>query len=384
MRRLILLLLFVLAALPARAQIGRQPLVRAGTPEDRALLEIDAATDPARRLALLNTFLAEFGQGGRHELALLAYERFIAHYLGERNYEKAFEYGDRAFQLDPDNLTIAVLLVRAAQEKGDVAQVFDGGDRVGAILQRFKAAPPPAGVDPATWPERKAMALDQANDQIQYVYSALFTLAYQTPDAARRAALLERYANAFPDSPHAANAQALVAAAYQQAQNYPKMLAFAERILERDPNHISMLILLADYGSEKGEQLDKAEAYATRALALLGQQTKPEALPADEWQRQQALQQGLAQSALGQIHLQRGRNPQAVDALRAAGPLLKPDPVTYGRNQYRLAFALLNLKRTAEARTVLQEAATINSPYRALAQQKLSEIRAGRPATKRP
>ena len=48
--------------------------------------------------------------------------------------------------------------------------------------------------------------------------------------------------------------------------------------------------------------------------------------------------------------------------------------MTYGRNQYRLGFALLNLKRIPEARAALTEAASVDSPYRGLAQQKLSTL----------
>ena len=39
-----------------------------------------------------------------------------------------------------------------------------------------------------------------------------------------------------------------------------------------------------------------------------------------------------------------------------------------------MGFALLNLKRVAEARTALSEAASINSPYRPLAEEKLKSL----------
>ena len=210
----------------------------------------------------------------------------------------------------------------------------------------------------------------------------LFSTAYQTRDPAARAALLERFAAAFPDSPYAANAQTLVAAAYQQAQNYPKMLDFAQKILARDANNLGMLILLSDYFSERGEQLDKAEEYAKKAFDLLEKAQKPEGVAEEQWQKQVSLQKGLAWTALGQVHIHRRRDAQAVEAFRAAAPLLKPDPFTYARNQYRMGFALLNLKRVAEARSVLAEAASIDSPYRALAQEKLKTLPPG-PAKKR-
>jgi hypothetical protein len=346
--------LLLLVALPASAQIGKQPTVRAGTPEDKALLEIDNATDAAQKLELLNKFLADFGQG---DAALLAYERFMAHYLAEKNYAKVFEYGDKTLALDPGNFSAAINMLRAAHEKGDTAKAFDYGDRIGAILQRFKNAPPPEGSDPTAWKERKGFALEHAQEEIGYVHSALLTLANQAPDPAAKIPLLDRYIKAFPDSAYLGSAQVLMAA---------------------------LMTLQADNWSDKGEQLDKAESYAKSALDVLAQAQKPAQLSDEQWAQQKALQQGLAQSVMGQVHIHKGRNAQAVDAFRAAAPLLKADPPTYARNQYRLGFALLNLKRNPEARTAFTEAAAINSPYRALAQQKLNELGgARRPAKKR-
>jgi hypothetical protein len=54
--------------------------------------------------------------------------------------------------------------------------------------------------------------------------------------------------------------------------------------------------------------------------------------------------------------------------------LLKPDANSYARNQYRLGFALLNLKKVPEAKAALADAASVNSPYKALAQEKLKAM----------
>jgi len=376
MRRILIFLAAVLAlSLPAAAQIGKSPMVRAGTEEDRALLAIDNATDPAQKLALLDQFLANFGQT---DLALLAYERYMAHYLGVKDYAKVFEYGEKALALDPDHISSAVTMVRAAQEMGDTAKAFEYGERIGAMLERYKAAPPPEGMDEMSWRDRKAITFERLGDQLNYVYYTLYSIAYQTQDLLKRAGMLERYASMFPDSPYTSNAESLVAASYQQAQDYPKMLEFAQKVLQRDAENLGMLILLADYWSERGEELEKAEEYGKKALELLEQAQKPEQVTEEQWEQQKGLQRGLVQSALGQIEIRKGNNREAVEAFKEAAPLLKPDPLTYARNQYRLGFALLNLRRTSEARAALTEAASVDSPYKALAQQKLNEISASR------
>jgi len=372
MRRLLLFLCvcFLLAA-PLPAQIGKNILLSAGSPEDKALAKINATTDAAEKLALLEQWLAEFGKS---DLPILAYEIYIAHYAAEKNYDKAFEYGDKLFALDPDSLMTAVNLFRISQEKGDLQRLAGYGERAAAILQRYKAKPAPEGTPADFWERQKAETLAGLADTINYLQYTMFNSGYQAHDPATRAAVLERFAIAYPDSPYASAAQQLVAAAYQQAQNYAKMLEFAQRILAADPNSVSMLILLSDYWSEKGEQLDKAEEYAKKVLDVLAAAQKPAQLTDELWQQQKSLQQGLAQSALGQVHIQKNRLQQAVEAFKVASPLLKSDPTTYGRNLYRLGFTLARMKNTTEARTVLTEAASVNSPYKALAEEILVKL----------
>lgn len=363
--------LLLLAVLPAGAQIGKNVPIRAGTPEDRALAEISAATDPAEKLALIDKFAAELGTG---DLAIVADEQYVNYYLTAKNYDKAFEYGEKLWTLDPDNFANGINLVRGAQEKGDADRLLTYGEKIGAILRRFKAQPAPAGRDANDWEQVKARTVEDNKENIVYIEQSLFAAAYGTTSPAARAGLLERFAKAFPDSPYADQGLGIAAASFQQAQNYPKMLAVAGSLLAKDANNLAMLILLADYYSEKGEQLDKAESYAKKALDVLPAAKKPEGATDERWQQQILLQKGLVLSALGEININRNNNAQALENLKAAGPLLKPDAVTYGRNQYRLGFALLNLKRVSEARAALTEAATINSPYKGLAQQKLQTL----------
>ena len=372
---------FLALALISLAQMGKRVVIGANTPEDKALTDISAAADPAQKLALIDKFFADYGIG---DMAIVAYELYIAHYQATKNPGKAAEYCEKLLTVDPENFSAAVNWVRAEQEKGDVGKLFTAGERAAAILTRYKAQPAPADTDPAMWEQTKAKNLADAQEMIHYVEGTLFGAGYQTREAATRAALLERYLAAFPDSPYTGSAQALVATAYQQAQNFPRMLAFAGKIVEKDPNSIGMLLLLADYYSDHGEQLDKAETYAKKALDLLPQAKRPEGVTEDQWQKQISLQKGLMWSALGQVHISRKRDAQSLEAFRNAAPLLKPDPYSYARNQYRMGFALINLKRLPEARTAFTEAASVDTPYRGPAQEKLKSLPAAphRPAKK--
>lgn len=353
-------------------QIGKYVPVQAGSEVDRALNEINAATDPGQKLTLIQKFAEGPGKDGNNPL--LADGLFVDYYLGQKNYDQAFEYGDKLFELDPDNFPNAINMVRAAAEKGDVDRLSAYGEKAGGIMQRYKAAPAPADTPASAWEEQKKHTLEANKDGYTYVQQLVFSGVYQVKDPAKRAGLLVKFAQAFPDSAYANQALGVAATAYQQAQNTPKMLEVANGLLAKDPNDVGMLLLLSDYYGEKGEQLDKAESYGKKAISALDTAAKPEGATDEQWAQQKALQKGLALSSLGQVNIEKKDNAQAVGNLKAAAPLVKPDDVSYARNQYRLGFALLNLKRNAEAKEAFTQAASVNSPYKALAQDKLKGL----------
>jgi tetratricopeptide (TPR) repeat protein len=350
-------------------QIGKFVPIQAGSDVDHALTEINAATDSAQKLALLDKFAT--GPGNEGDNPILADGLYVDYYIEQKNYDKALEYGDKLFALDPDNFQNAMNMIRAASEKGDSERVVGYGEKAQGILKRFKEAPVPAGTAPQVWEEQKAKTLESNKDGVAYIQQAVYNGALQARDAGKRAGLLARFAQAYPDSPYTSQALGVAATSYLQAQNAPKMLEVANSLLAKDPNNLGMLLLLSDYYCDKIDQLAKAEAYAKKTISLLDTAPKPEGLTDDQWGKQKGLQKGLALSSLGQVNIEKKDNAQAVDNLKAAAPLLKPDDGSYGRNQYRLGFALLNLKRTAEAKEAFTQAASVNGPYKALAQDKL-------------
>jgi tetratricopeptide (TPR) repeat protein len=370
-RALILTAALLWLAGTGQAQIGKQVMVRAGTEEDARLQQIQNTADPQEKIRLLEEFLADFGDT---DAALIAYEMLVSQYMAVQNAAKVYEYGEKALQADPDNFTMALNLFRTAQEQNDLERMFTYGKTLSDIVARYKARPAPAGTPEDVWQQQKQQTLEGVASSVNYVELTLFNAAYRTQDLAQKAALLERFLAAFPDSQYAASAQALVAATYQQTQQYDKMLEFAQGILGRDPNNIQMLLLLADYWTERGEELAKAEEYAQRALQALEAATRPEPLSEEQWQQQTSLQKGLAHSALGMVRAHRKQFAQAVEEFRAASPLLKADNFSYARNLYRLGFTLANLRRIREARQALTEAVSIDSPYKALAQKELDRL----------
>jgi tetratricopeptide (TPR) repeat protein len=372
MQRLMILIAILLSvSATASAQIGKSVSVSAGTPEDKALTEIYAAPDGPEKVALLDKFMADFGKG---DMELLADQLYVQTYLAQKNYGKVYEFAAKELAVDPTNVSAAVAMVHAAEEQGDLKKLYDAGDKVAEIVAQYKNAPAPEGAAPDQWTQQKTTNLANVQGDVGYVEYALVNAAYKTTDPAARAALFERYVTMFPDSQYTPAVREQTAIAYQQAQQIPKMLDTAQRILVTDPNNISMLLLLSDYWTENGQQLDKAAEYAQQALDQLAQAKKPDNLNDDQWQMQISVEKGLAYSAIGETNVNKGRNQPAVDAFKQASPLLKSNTVLYARNLYRLGFTLAKMERIPEARTVLTEAVSINSPYKSKAQETLNKI----------
>ena len=363
----------MVAAGSATAQIGKTVSVAAGTPEDKALTDIYAATDGPDKIALLDKFMADYGKG---DMELLGDQLYVQSYLAQKDYGKVYEFGDKVLALDPDNFSTAVIMVHAAEEQGDSKRLFDACQKVAAIVKRYKSAAPPEGTPADAWNAQRDAVLKTVEGDVGYVQYALLNAAYKTTDATARAALLEGYAATFPDSTYTVSAREQTAIAYQQAQNAPKMVAAAQSLLTSNPDDISMLILLADTWCNDPAHLDKAAAYAQHALDLLTQAKKPDNVDDAQWQKQVAIQKGLAYSSLGEVNVNKGgaRTGQAIDQFKQAAPLLKSDTFSYAQNQYRLGFTLAKLQRIPEARVVLTEVIGLNSPYKSRALDTLNKI----------
>lgn len=370
-RTLVVSSLLTLLAGSAAAQIGKTVSVAAGTPEDKALTPIYAAPDGHEKVALLDKFMADYGKG---DYELLGDELYVQTYLVQKDYAKVYEYGDKALELDPLSLSVVVNLVHAAEEQGDTGKLFTYGEKAGAIVKAYKESAAPEGMSAQDWAAHQAQAIQQSQSDLAYIEYTLVKAAYKVTDPAARAGYFEGFTAAFPDSSYTPAIREQTAIAYEQAQNKPKMLETAQSILKSDPNNIAILLMLADYWSDNGQQLDQASADAQKALDLLAKAQKPPAMADADWQQHIAVQKGIAYTSLGQVNAINNKFAPAVAQFKQASPLLKSSNFSYARNLYRLGFSLAKLKRTLEARQTLTECVSIDSPYKPLAQQTLAKI----------
>jgi tetratricopeptide (TPR) repeat protein len=371
-RRLLLVAIFLMTAVsPAAAQLGKRISVRAGTPEDQAIAAISKATSPQQKLTLLDKFAADHPSG---DMALMADRMYVDTYMSLKNYPKVYEYGDKALAIDPNDLQVAVSCVRAAQLQNNTAKLFSYGLQVGEMAARYKAEPPPAGYPADEWAAQKQQALASAKPSIDWVAGVLFHAAATAPSATQRAAYLEKFIDAFSGSTYAENAEYHIAEAYHRAGQNEKMLAFVKKRVAANPDDVGMQLLLADYLSTKGTELDQAETSANKVIQLLSTAQKPAGMADAQWQKQSSNQKGLAYSALGQVYVNQKKDDEAVKAFEQAKPLLVGSTENSARNLYRLGYTLAKMKRYTEARAALEEAAKPNTPYRAMSEKLLRTL----------
>lgn len=142
-----LLLLLAFFAPVCQAQLGKNVSIPAGSDADHQLSAINAA-DPSQKLALIDDFSRANPTG---DFQIVAEEQYVNYYINGKQYDKAFEYGDKLFALDPDNYTNAINMVRAASEKGDGDKLYAYGEKANSIFQNYKNSSAPAGANADDW-----------------------------------------------------------------------------------------------------------------------------------------------------------------------------------------------------------------------------------------
>lgn len=371
MRRIALLSLILgLGAVTAQAQLGKPVTIRAGSPEDRALLQIEGESDLAKRVALLEQFVQEFSG----DAALLGHRRLQANYLQLGELDKSILAGLHVLQLDASDFSAMVNLTRAFAQKQDVQQAFNYGTLAAGLIHRLETMEPPAGTGPDVWQEQKQSLLADVQADYQYVDYTLYTLASAESDPARQGELLERYLATFPDSPYLALAYQTCLIAYQRQGNLDKLLEVGERALAALPENLGLTLQLALVLGEGGQHLERTQELAQKVSELAEKMARSEDQTEEQWASQQNAWRGLAQSILGMTLMHQGKTREAVEKFREADPLLAGAPVDHARNLYWLGFAYAKLGRLDSARHYLKEAVAIESPYQAAAQELLEKV----------
>ena len=204
------------------------------------------------------------------------------------------------------------------------------------------------------------MAFAQPKPKSQAEVDAIMAIQNATDPAARIAAA-ENLLTKFADTEFKAFALMIAAASAQQANDFEKMVIYAERTLEADPKNFQAMLMLSsgiaqrtrEHDLDREEKLGRAEKLANQAIEIAKTAVKPNPQLTDEqWEaaKKDVIAQGY--EALGQTAMVRKKYDVAAQNWKTAiDTAASPDPGT----MVRLAAAYNQMNKPDEAIAVLDK-----------------------------
>lgn len=184
-------------------------------------------------------------------------------------------------------------------------------------------------------------------------------------DANARIAAAQSLLTEFSDTEFKEFANLMLMASYQELDDLENMMIYAEETLRVNPANVGVLLELAyaipsrtrQFDLDKEEKLSTAEGYATKALALVPNMTKPNPeIPDEEWLSIKKDYMSRGNESLGVIESKR-ENFDGAAALLQKAIDLAPDamPMTH----YHHADALLSAGKKVEALAAINQSITL-------------------------
>ncbi len=127
--------------------------------------------------------------------------------------------------------------------------------------------------------------------------------AMKTTDPSQKAIQMEGFLQQYPNSVMKEDALELLMGAYQQANNLPKVVETAKRLIQANPNNLKALALLTYLTRAQATtppQLVEAAQYGEQGLKALQVATKPEGLADADWEKFKAQVAPIFYGAVGQ------------------------------------------------------------------------------------
>ncbi len=197
------------------------------------------------------------------------------------------------------------------------------------------------------WPEPRAVvsASEVAQTSQRVIkdpaeYNA-YIAALNEPDPIKKAALMEAFAQQYPQSIVKIEGLEQAMAAYQQTGNVAKVQDVVQRIIAIDPGNVRALAILAYLKRSAGtpEAAKEGMAYAERGLAGLSKWTRPEGTSEADFQKLRTQMSFIFYGAAGFGHLQAKEFGAARDNYLKA---LQIDSTDF-QNTFQLGYALMEL-----------------------------------------
>ncbi len=188
--------------------------------------------------------------------------------------------------------------------------------------------------------------------------------ALNQPDPDQKITLAEKFLQDYPESNLRSHVYSALATAYQQKNDYDKVVENGEKSIALDPDNVMSLVMVAQVlpqrlggsGLEMAQKLSRAERYATHGLELVDSLSLPANVLPEEFEKKKATLSSMLHSALGLVYLQRGAVGKAREEFEIAVSLGNPpDPTDY----FRLGEAYRGERKYDEAIEAFEKAAEL-------------------------
>lgn len=379
MRAWILAGLLVLTAAITPAQRHKLGEVNAETPEGKLLQEIGQEQDAARKLGLLEGFVAKHP---KHEAAAWAYSQMQPAYLKANQFDKALEIGEKLLALDPLDVETSHQSLKAAEAKKDPDLVKKWAGQTSDIARKVAQSKQPADEDEVAEWKRLVEFSKQVDTYTEY---ALFATAIQTADPARRIDLIDTLAQRNAQSQYLPQLENSRFLAYYQLKDLAKAVSVAEQADARNAANEDMLLVAAEYHFNQKGGLDKAMDYSAKVVAVLNAKPAPPGVSPEDWEKKKRFSTGRALWFQGMTYNGQSKYAQGDKTLREALPYQDDEQYKaaalfqLGLANYRLGDVKKgqpDTQRILDALRFFQQCAAIKSPNQAPAQRNITAIKA--------
>jgi hypothetical protein len=352
------------------AQGRFKPDINAETPEGKMLQEIGQTEEGAKRIELIEKFLAAHGNHGG---AAWAYSQLLTSAQKTNQHDKVILAATKLVAADATDIEMAYAGLQAAVAKADNDLIAQWATATVEAGKKARATPEPADdQEIERWKYKISFSQpDQAPKRAEY---ELFAAVLRTQDPAGRVKLLDALTALNPKSEYLAQGPSFYFMAYRQMNQNDKALALAAQYAANNTADEDMLLLLANNAFEKKDQPGTIR-YADQLTALLKSKPAPAGADPAAWETKKGVTMGAGLWLKGMTHASQSHWKETDAALREAVPLLQNNKDLLSHALFNIGLANYRMGNLNEALKFSQECAALPGPKQAEAAKNATVIR---------
>ena len=364
---LVLVVLLSLVAAPLGAQRQRVT-INSATPEGRLLQQVRDESDDAKKVALMEQFLAQYPN---HEGAVWLYTQMVASCAKLGQFDKAMTAAEKALAQDPADVDTAFAAVKAAEAKKDPDAVRKWAIQASDLARKVAQAPKAGEEDDNAFKQR----VESAGLLDTYTEYALLAAAFEAPEAAKKVEMLKTLEQRSPESAYLSKGYGLYFQALVQSGDTPGAVSVAEKLIAKGQGSEEMLATAGDFYLRQNREPQKVLDYSSKLLELVNAKSKPDGVSDSDWQKWKNHLLGWGRWMTGVEYSAQGKFGDADRELRAVLPLLEGNDEYKAGALFNLGVANSRLKNLADAVKFFEQCVAIKSPYQPTCTDNLKAIR---------